>query len=289
MVPLTLPPTILHHPKPPPCLAPHPVHMAPHMAAAEAAAAAAVKVDRLPGEGLIPAVPRRMVPVTVQRRKQVVGGVAAEDEGDDDWVPNSVEEAAALARQTSQRHPHDRRRGPCVHCNVTETPQWRDGPHGLKTACNACGIKWTRGNLPGYNKPDGGKKEGGKKVPSKKRAREEVSDGETEYSPVHSDVTESDSDGKGLKRRRTRTPAYLKDEYVMPISDPAERCSPDPVRKRRVRRVVVKHEEVTCVAPAASPIVQYTEAGKVVVPFGSSGDPRQRVWFGLKTEIVSAM
>ena len=219
-------------------------------------------------------------------------------------------------------------------------------------------------------KPDGGKKEGGKKVSSKKRAREEVSDGETEYSPVHSDVTESDSDGKvrqppklqahpcpcqtscspstataglgvfhpyqplvaastapctalaldptaqssetprsccthchspqaalaaytpsvttraallsiaqqtkplclgacgrrrlltqppaakpqtlsqsvlirtdtvvspwflvflqGLKRRRTRTPAYLKDEYVMPISDPAERCSPDPVRK----------------------------------------------------------
>lgn len=33
-------------------------------------------------------------------------------------------------------------------------------------------------------------------MPSKKRAREEVSDGETEYSPVHSDVTESDSDGK---------------------------------------------------------------------------------------------
>ena len=45
-------------------------------------------------------------------------------------------------------------------------------------------------------KPDGGKKEGGKKVSSKRRAREEVSDGETEYSPVHSDVTESDSDGK---------------------------------------------------------------------------------------------
>ena len=34
---------------------------------------------------------------------------------------------------------------------AAETPQWRDGPHGLKTACNACGIKWTRGNLPGYN------------------------------------------------------------------------------------------------------------------------------------------
>ena len=50
--------------------------------------------------------------------------------------------------------------------------------------------------LPVLQKPDGGKKEGGKKVSSKKRAREEVSDGETEYSPVHSDVTESDSDGK---------------------------------------------------------------------------------------------
>ena len=74
MVPLTLPPAVLHHPKPPPCLAPHPVHVAPHMAAAEAAAAAAVKVDRLPGEGLIPAAPRRSAPATVQRRKQVVGG-----------------------------------------------------------------------------------------------------------------------------------------------------------------------------------------------------------------------
>ena len=42
-------------------------------------------------------------------------------------------------------------------------------------------------------------------------------------------------------------------------------------------------------APVASPLVQYSEAGKGVVPFGSSGDPRQRVWFGLKTEIVSAM
>ena len=73
-VPLTLPPTILHHPKPPPCLAPSPMHVAPHMAAAEAAAAAAVKVDRLPSDGLIPAVSRRMVHVTVQRRKQAVGG-----------------------------------------------------------------------------------------------------------------------------------------------------------------------------------------------------------------------
>ena len=71
-VPLTLPPASLHHPKPPPCLGPHPMHVAPHIAAAEAAAAAAVKVDRLPSDGLIPAVPRRIV--TVQRRKQVVGG-----------------------------------------------------------------------------------------------------------------------------------------------------------------------------------------------------------------------
>lgn len=31
-----------------------------------------------------------------------------------------------------------------------ETPQWRDGPYGLKTACNACGIKYKRGNLPGF-------------------------------------------------------------------------------------------------------------------------------------------
>ncbi|CAN0909251.1 GATA transcription factor 11 [Linum grandiflorum] len=35
----------------------------------------------------------------------------------------------------------------CVHCQVTKTPQWRAGPAGLNTLCNACGLRFLKGSL----------------------------------------------------------------------------------------------------------------------------------------------
>mmetsp|Transcript_2565 Transcript_2565/g.6568 ORF Transcript_2565/g.6568 Transcript_2565/m.6568 type:complete len:369 (-) Transcript_2565:1636-2742(-) len=32
----------------------------------------------------------------------------------------------------------------CKSCGATKTPQWREGPLGPKTLCNACGVKWLR-------------------------------------------------------------------------------------------------------------------------------------------------
>ena len=32
----------------------------------------------------------------------------------------------------------------CTKCAATKTPQWREGPYGPKTLCNACGVKRTR-------------------------------------------------------------------------------------------------------------------------------------------------
>jgi hypothetical protein len=32
----------------------------------------------------------------------------------------------------------------CTKCGATKTPQWREGPFGPKTLCNACGVKRTR-------------------------------------------------------------------------------------------------------------------------------------------------
>ena len=29
----------------------------------------------------------------------------------------------------------------CVHCGTSRTPQWREGPAGPKTLCNACGVR----------------------------------------------------------------------------------------------------------------------------------------------------
>lgn len=35
----------------------------------------------------------------------------------------------------------------CSHCEITKTPQWRAGPLGPKTLCNACGVRYKSGRL----------------------------------------------------------------------------------------------------------------------------------------------
>ncbi|KAG0491593.1 hypothetical protein HPP92_004991 [Vanilla planifolia] len=35
----------------------------------------------------------------------------------------------------------------CRHCESEETPQWRAGPDGPKTLCNACGVRYKSGRL----------------------------------------------------------------------------------------------------------------------------------------------
>jgi len=32
----------------------------------------------------------------------------------------------------------------CKECGTTDSPEWRKGPHGLKTLCNACGCEYLR-------------------------------------------------------------------------------------------------------------------------------------------------
>ncbi|GMH29327.1 hypothetical protein Nepgr_031170 [Nepenthes gracilis] len=35
----------------------------------------------------------------------------------------------------------------CQHCEAEKTPQWRAGPMGPKTLCNACGVRYKSGRL----------------------------------------------------------------------------------------------------------------------------------------------
>ncbi|KAE8698434.1 hypothetical protein F3Y22_tig00110597pilonHSYRG00187 [Hibiscus syriacus] len=35
----------------------------------------------------------------------------------------------------------------CLHCATDKTPQWRTGPIGPKTLCNACGVRYKSGRL----------------------------------------------------------------------------------------------------------------------------------------------
>lgn len=46
---------------------------------------------------------------------------------------------------TSSQQPIATKR--CTHCDVSKTPQWREGPMGPKTLCNACGVRYRSGRL----------------------------------------------------------------------------------------------------------------------------------------------
>ncbi|KAI3677265.1 hypothetical protein L1987_86888 [Smallanthus sonchifolius] len=45
----------------------------------------------------------------------------------------------------SESHNGEGRR--CLHCATDKTPQWRTGPLGPKTLCNACGVRYKSGRL----------------------------------------------------------------------------------------------------------------------------------------------
>lgn len=48
------------------------------------------------------------------------------------------------AEESSSRVQAPRR---CSHCGVQKTPQWRAGPLGAKSLCNACGVRFKSGRL----------------------------------------------------------------------------------------------------------------------------------------------
>lgn len=52
---------------------------------------------------------------------------------------------SVFSGQLLEEHQQPSRR--CSHCGVQKTPQWRAGPMGAKTLCNACGVRYKSGRL----------------------------------------------------------------------------------------------------------------------------------------------
>ena len=52
--------------------------------------------------------------------------------------------AAAQCRQPARRRSRAELHGPCDHCGVQESPQWRKGPKCKPILCNACGTRFLR-------------------------------------------------------------------------------------------------------------------------------------------------
>lgn len=55
-------------------------------------------------------------------------------------------ESAEHTRERSSSMDEDMPRR-CTHCASEKTPQWRTGPLGPKTLCNACGVRYKSGRL----------------------------------------------------------------------------------------------------------------------------------------------
>uniref|UniRef100_A0ACD5WB89 Uncharacterized protein n=1 Tax=Avena sativa TaxID=4498 RepID=A0ACD5WB89_AVESA len=53
---------------------------------------------------------------------------------------------AGRQRQRKQGGKHEKDKT-CTHCRASDTPQWRAGPAGNSTLCNACGIRYKMGKL----------------------------------------------------------------------------------------------------------------------------------------------
>ncbi|XP_031487316.1 GATA transcription factor 12-like [Nymphaea colorata] len=54
------------------------------------------------------------------------------------------EAGKVIRRREVSEHPEGRK---CLHCATDKTPQWRTGPLGPKTLCNACGVRYKSGRL----------------------------------------------------------------------------------------------------------------------------------------------
>ncbi|XVE81467.1 hypothetical protein DITRI_Ditri15bG0066500 [Diplodiscus trichospermus] len=59
------------------------------------------------------------------------------------WVQENVKNANVSAKGAGSRTIGRK----CQHCGAEKTPQWRAGPLGPKTLCNACGVRYKSGRL----------------------------------------------------------------------------------------------------------------------------------------------
>ncbi|KAJ4715731.1 MYB transcription factor [Melia azedarach] len=61
------------------------------------------------------------------------------------------DEVKELEKNVMERMDVRRQARRCTHCQIQRTPQWRTGPLGPKTLCNACGVRYKSGRLlPDY-------------------------------------------------------------------------------------------------------------------------------------------
>ncbi|KAI8032743.1 GATA transcription factor 12 [Camellia lanceoleosa] len=65
----------------------------------------------------------------------------------DSWGQKIPNNWSLSEKQSPSGGEKKRRRRRCRHCQSEKTPQWRMGPEGPNTLCNACGVRYKAGKL----------------------------------------------------------------------------------------------------------------------------------------------
>ncbi|KAF8844804.1 hypothetical protein BDN67DRAFT_962239 [Paxillus ammoniavirescens] len=77
--------------------------------------------------------PLGMHPYRGQQQASASGAQPTDDDLGDD-----------TSRRRKMRKMHNPEQYVCVTCGRTDSPEWRKGPQGPKTLCNACGLRWAK-------------------------------------------------------------------------------------------------------------------------------------------------
>jgi PAS domain-containing protein len=72
-------------------------------------------------------------------------GQGAVDESDDETSPNPASTSPDEKEKKKKKKPKQEEEDyVCTDCGRVDSPEWRKGPLGPKTLCNACGLRWAK-------------------------------------------------------------------------------------------------------------------------------------------------
>ncbi|KAL2071160.1 hypothetical protein VTL71DRAFT_12395 [Oculimacula yallundae] len=80
---------------------------------------------------------------TAHQRMREQGGRGAADY-DDDGMYDDMKSNGGYGSENKKRRGRAAPPGRCHSCNRAETPEWRRGPDGARTLCNACGLHYAK-------------------------------------------------------------------------------------------------------------------------------------------------
>jgi len=70
------------------------------------------------------------------------------------WNPVMEDKISEDSTRKKLKRSHIVDRHVCVTCGRTDSPEWRKGPQGPKTLCNACGLRWAKYQRKGDDSND---------------------------------------------------------------------------------------------------------------------------------------